>query len=218
MIKDYALKRNETIITFKYQNSDYKVTSPLLGSFNVENLAASLLTLLCKGFSFNEIISRIKDLKQIEGRMEIMPFTNQYTVILDYAHTEDALTNILTFLNSVKEGKIITVTGSAGGREKEKRPFMGKVVLEKSDYVIFTMDDPRYEDPNQIIDDLIGTSKKTNYERIIDRKEAIYKALSLAKTKDIILIAGKGRDDYMAIEDKYLPYNDYDVIKSFYEH
>ena len=95
---------------------------------------------------------------------------------------------------------------------------MGKVVLEKSDYVIFTMDDPRYEDPNQIIDDLIGTSKKTNYERIIDRKEAIYKALSLAKTKDIILIAGKGRDDYMAIEDKYLPYNDYDVIKSFYEH
>ena len=218
MIKEYDLKRNETIITFKYQNSDYKVISPLLGSFNVENLAAVILTLLCKGFSFSEIIPRIKNIKQIEGRMEIMPFTNDYTVILDYAHTADALDNILTFLNTIKEGRIITVTGSAGGREKEKRPFMGKVVLEKSDYVIFTMDDPRYEDPNQIIDDLIGESKKTNYERIIDRKEAIYKALALAKPKDIILIAGKGRDDYMAIEDKYLPYNDYDVIKSFYEH
>ena len=94
---------------------------------------------------------------------------------------------------------------------------MGKVVLEKSDYVIFTMDDPRFEDPNQIIDDLIGESKNTNYERIIDRKEAIYKALDMAEDKDIVLIAGKGRDDYMAVDDKYLPYCDYDVIKSYYE-
>ena len=218
MIKDYDLKRNETIITFKYQDQDYKVISPLLGSFNVENLAAAIITLLCKGLTFNDIITRVKNIKQIEGRMEIMPFTDEYTVILDYAHTEDALANILTFLNTVKEGRIITVTGSAGGREKEKRPFMGKVVLENSDYVVFTMDDPRNEDPNKIIDDLIGESKMTNYERIINREEAIYKALSLARPKDIILIAGKGRDDYMAIGDKYLPYNDYDVIKKYYEH
>ncbi len=218
MIKDYDLKRNETIITFKYQDQDYKVISPLLGSFNVENLAAAIITLLCKGLTFNDIITRVKNIKQIEGRMEIMPFTDEYTVILDYAHTEDALANILTFLNTVKEGRIITVTGSAGGREREKRPFMGKVVLENSDYVVFTMDDPRNEDPNKIIDDLIGESKMTNYERIINREEAIYKALSLAKPKDIILIAGKGRDDYMAIGDKYLPYNDYDVIKKYYEH
>ena len=218
MIKDYDLKRNETIITFKYQDQDYKVISPLLGSFNVENLAAAIITLLCKGLTFNDIITRVKNIKQIEGRMEIMPFTDEYTVILDYAHTEDALANILTFLNTVKEERIITVTGSAGGREREKRPFMGKVVLENSDYVVFTMDDPRNEDPNKIIDDLIGESKMTNYERIINREEAIYKALSLAKPKDIILIAGKGRDDYMAIGDKYLPYNDYDVIKKYYEH
>lgn len=216
-IENYTLKRDKTIINFKYNNKNYEVVSPLLGSFNVDNLAAAILALLCKNISFEEIINRVLNIKQIEGRMEIMPFTNKYTVILDYAHTTDALDNILTFLNMVKDARIITVTGSAGGRERSKRPSMGKVVLEKSDYVIFTMDDPRFEDPKQIIDDLIGDSKNTNYERIIDRKEAIYKALDIAEDKDIILIAGKGRDDYMAVDDKYLPYCDYDVIKSYYE-
>ena len=216
-IENYTLKRDKTIITFKYNNKTYEVISPLLGSFNVDNLAVAILCLLCKNISFNKIIKRVSKLKQIEGRMEILPFVSKYTVILDYAHTTDALDNILTFLNMVKEKRIITVTGSAGGREKDKRPGMGKVVLEKSDYVVFTMDDPRYEDPNDIIDDLVSESDKTNYERIIDRKEAIYKALDMAKDKDIVLIAGKGRDDYMAVDDKYLPYCDYDVIKSYYE-
>ena len=216
-IENYTLKRDKTIITFKYNNKTYEVISPLLGSFNVDNLSSAILCLLCKGISFDEIIKRVSHLKQIEGRMEILPFVSKYTVILDYAHTTDALDNILTFLNMVKEKRIITVTGSAGGREKSKRPSMGKVVLEKSDYVVFTMDDPRYEDPNDIIDDLVSESDKTNYERIIDRKEAIYKALDMAKDKDIVLIAGKGRDDYMAVDDKYLPYCDYDVIKSYYE-
>ena len=216
-IEDYILKRDKTIINFRYNNKSYEVISPLLGSFNVDNLAASILCLLCKGIGFEKIVERIKKLNQIEGRMETMPFVSKYTVILDYAHTTDALDSILTFLDMVKETRIITVTGSAGGREKSKRPGMGKVVLEKSDYVIFTMDDPRFEDPNKIIDDLVSGSDKTNYERIVDRKKAIYKALDIAVDKDIVLIAGKGRDDYMAIDDKYLPYCDYDVIKSYYE-
>ena len=216
-IEDYTLKSDKTIINFKYKNKTYEVISPLLGSFNVDNLAASILCVLCKGLSFDTIITRVRKLKQIEGRMEIMPFTDKYTVILDYAHTTDALNNILTFLDMVKENKIITVTGSAGGREKSKRPAMGRVVLEKSDYVIFTMDDPRYEDPDSIIDDLVSGSDNNNYERVIDRKDAIYRALDMAKDKDIVLVTGKGRDDYMAVDDKYLPYCDYDVIKSYYE-
>ena len=216
-IENYVLKRDKTIINFRYNNKSYEVVSPLLGSFNVDNLASAILVLLCKSISFEEIVKRVSKIKQIEGRMEIMPFVSKYTVILDYAHTTDALDNILTFLNMVKDARIITVTGSAGGRESAKRPLMGKVVLEKSDYVIFTMDDPRFEDPNKIIDDLVSESDKTNYERIVDRKKAIYKALDIAEDNDIILIAGKGRDDYMAVDDKYLPYCDYDVIKSYYE-
>lgn len=216
-IDSYILRKDKTIINFKYKKVNYQIESPLLGKFNVFNLAASILCLLCMGKNFESIIEKIKTLKQIEGRMEIIPFVSKYTVILDYAHTPDALDNILTFLNMVKEKRIITVTGSAGGREKSKRPKMGKIVLEKSSYVIFTMDDPRNEDPNKIIDDLVSDSLNTNYERILDRKKAIYKALDMAKPKDIILIAGKGRDDYMAISDKYVPYSDYEVIKSYYE-
>ena len=216
-IKDYQLKEDKTIIFIVYEGKEYKVISPLLASFNVSNLMAAMLACLCKGIKIDDLVERVENIKQIEGRMEILSFTDKYSIILDYAHTPDALNNILTFLNKVKKGRIITVTGSAGGREKEKRPKMGKIVLEKSDYVIFTMDDPRYEDVNEIIDDLISESNLTNYERIIDRKKAIYKALDMAKYNDIVLIAGKGRDDYMALKDKYVDYCDYDVIKSYFD-
>lgn len=192
------------------------VLSPLLGEFNVLNIAAAILVCLAKQMKIEEVLAKIENLKQIEGRLEVLPFTNKYMVMLDYAHTTDALDKILTYLNKIKKNRIITVTGSAGGREREKRPSMGKVVLEKSDYVIFTMDDPREEDVNQIIDDLLATSDLTNYERIIDRKEAIYKALAMAEDDDIVFITGKGRDNYMALGKEYLPYSDYEVIKSYF--
>ena len=216
-IKSYEEEINKTRITYQYQNKEYQVESPLLGDFNVLNLSAAILSLLTLSIPMEEITKRVKEIKQIEGRMEILPFTKDYTIMLDYAHTTDALDKILSYLNKVKKGRIITVVGSAGGREKEKREGMGKVVLEKSDYVIFTMDDPRDEDVNQIIDDLIGSCKKENYERIIDRKEAINKALSMAEKEDIILVAGKGRDNYMAIGKEYIPYNDYEVIKNYFD-
>ena len=116
----------------------------------------------------------------------------------------------------VKTGKIITVTGSAGGREHEKRKDMGRIVLDNSDYCIFTMDDPRDEDVNNIIDELVSDTNKTNYERIINREEAIKKALDMAKDNDIILIAGKGDDNYMAIGNEYLPYSDREVINKYF--
>jgi UDP-N-acetylmuramoyl-L-alanyl-D-glutamate--2,6-diaminopimelate ligase len=94
---------------------------------------------------------------------------------------------------------------------------MGKAVLNGSDIVIFTMDDPRYEDPQEIIKEMIGKSKKQNYEVVTNRKEAIYRGLSLAKADDIIFIAGKGRDNYMAIEDQFIPYCDYDVIEDYFK-
>ena len=215
-LKGYQELVDGTKITFVYQNQEYQVKSPLVGSFNVLNLAAALLACFCRNMDIKQVLKKVEKLHQIEGRMEILPFTKEYTVILDYAHTTDALEKILNYLNKVKKARIITVTGSAGGREREKRPSMGKVVLEKSDYVIFTMDDPREEDVNQIIDDLVSGSPKKNYERIIDRKEAIDRALSMAQKDDIVLIAGKGRDDYMALGKEYVPYCDYDVIKSYY--
>ena len=212
-IINYKEYLDKTIITLKYNNQKYNINSPLVGVYNIYNLCAAILALLSLNYSFDDILNRIKNIKVPSGRCEFLDFGQDYNIILDYAHTTDAFFNIYKYLNKVKKGRIITVTGSAGGREKEKRGSMGKVVLENSSYVLFTMDDPRFEDPDNIIDDLISNSKNTNYERIIDRKKAIKKALAIAKKDDIVLIAGKGRDNYMAIDDQYISYNDYDVIK-----
>ena len=205
---------DKTEITLKYRNKYYNIKSPLTGEYNIYNLCAAILTLLAFNYRIEDVIHRIKNIKTPLGRNEFIDFGQNFKVVLDYAHTPDAFNKIYKYLNDIKKDRIITVTGSAGGREKEKRSSMGKIVLDNSDYVIFTMDDPRYEDVNDIIDDLVSDSNKINYERIIDREEAIRKAFEIAKKDDIVLIAGKGRDNYMAIEDKYLPYNDYDVIKN----
>lgn len=215
-IKNYTVNNKNTKIEFIYNNCNYSIDSPLLGDFNVLNVMAGVLTALVKGISFKNIYNSVLNLKQTKGRMEVMPFTDKYMILLDYAHTVDALSKVLDYLNKIKKNRIITVTGSAGGREKEKRPSMGKVVLEKSDLVIFTMDDPRNENVDSIIDDLIGDSKNTNYLRIVDRKKAIASSLDMAEKDDIVFIAGKGRDNYMAIGDEYLPYCDYDVIKEYF--
>ena len=208
---------NKTEITIKYQNKEYFIPSPLLGKFNVYNLCAAILSLLALDFKIEEIISRIPRITIPKGRMEFLKYANNYNIIIDYAHTPDAFIKIYDFLNKVKKGRIITITGSAGGREHEKRKDMGRIVLDNSDYCIFTMDDPRNEDVNSIIDDLVSDTKKTNYERIIDRKEAIKKALDMAKDNDIILIAGKGDDNYMALGNEYLPYKDEEVVISYFQ-
>ena len=136
-------------------------------------------------------------------------------IILDYAHTLKSTTEILTFANKIKEGKIITVVGSAGGREKEKRKDIGKIVTELSDEVILTTDDPRYEKVENIIKDLTKTCTKNNYIFIKNRKKAIKTAIKKANQNDLILILGKGTDNYMAIKNKYKKYNDLKVIKKY---
>ena len=214
-VKEYI---NKTDITIKYQNKEYDITSPLLGEYNVYNLCASILALIFLGKPIEKIIKNIKRIESPKGRMEFVKNKKDVYVIIDYAHTPDAFLKIYKFLNKVKMGRLITVTGSAGGREHEKRSEMGRIVLENSDYCIFTMDDPRWENVNTIIDELVSNSNKNNYERIIDRTLAINKALDIARGNDILLIAGKGDDNYMAIGDKYLPYKDIDIVKNYFNH
>lgn len=213
-IKEYLHK---TTITFKYKNRLHTINSPLLGEFNAYNLSAAILALLGLGYDLKEIEKNIKNIEIPKGRVEFLDFGQDFKILLDYAHTTDAFEKLYSLLDNVKKKKrIITVTGSAGGREHEKRKDMGKLVLEKSDYVIFTMDDPRNENVNEIIDELVSDTKNINYERVIDRKKAIYKAFNLAGKNDIVLIAGKGNDNYMAIGNKYLPYNDTKTIKEYF--
>jgi UDP-N-acetylmuramyl-tripeptide synthetase len=200
-----------------YEGRVYNITSPLLGEFNVYNLCAAILALLFLGMTMEEIIPKISNITCPKGRMEFLRYRDDYNIIIDYAHTPDAFKRIYDFLNKVKKARVITITGSAGGREHEKRKDMGRIVLENSDYCIFTMDDPRHEDVNEIIDELVSGTNKTNYERIIDRTEAIKKALDMATNDDIVLIAGKGDDNYMAIGDEYLPYKDEDVVINYFQ-
>ncbi len=217
LIKDLEATNKDTKFTIKYKSNDYKIVSPLFGDFNAYNLTAAIATLVCLGYKIEDIIEKIPNLKPLAGRVEFLNYGQKYDIVLDYAHTTDSFLKLYPVLHKIKRGKIITVTGTAGGREKEKRGPMGKVVLDNSDYVIFTMDDPRYEDVNEIIDDLVSLSDKSNYERIINRKEAIKKAFDMAEDNDLVLIAGKGNDNYMAIEDKYEPYCDLDVIEDYFK-
>ena len=216
-IKDIKLFKDKTEFKVKYKSKLYKIETILKGEFNVYNICASILALLFLNYKIEDIIKKIQNIKVPQGRVEYLNFNQDYSIILDYAHTPDALEKIYNYVKNINVNKVISLTGSAGGREKEKRKYMGKVVFDNSDITIFTMDDPRYEDVNEIIDDLALLLKPNNYIRIINRKKAIYKALSLAKQNDVVLILGKGRDNYMAIKDKYLKYNDYDVIKSYFE-
>lgn len=209
----YKLFIDKSLICFKYQGKKYKLYYNLLGKFNVYNIACIILTMLKLGYKIDEILERFKNIKQISGRMEIFSINNK-TIVLDYAHTANATLNILKFFRKFNKN-IITIVGCAGDRYKEKRKEIGSIVLKYSKLVIFTMDDPRYENPNTIIDEMIGSTRKNNYIKILDRKKAIKYAILNSRETDLILILGKGRDNYMLINNKKIKYSDYDVIKSF---
>ena len=215
LIKDIKYLDNITRFIIEHNNKQYKIKSTLLGEYNIYNLTAAFIVCYLEGMKPRNIISNIKRLSSIDGRGEILSFGQKYTIVLDYAHTENSIKNIVEEVKD-KYKRIIVVTGSAGGREKEKRKHIGKYLLDNTDLVIFTMDDPRCENVDYIIDDMISISNKTNYKRIISRSNAIKYALDISKEDDIVLILGKGRDNYMAIGDEKIPYNDYEEIEEYF--
>ena len=214
-IKNYTLTDTNTKFTLVYNNQEYKIESPLLGKFNIYNLVTAIVCLNSLGIDINKIIEKVKEIKPIPGRMNIFKTKKKATIILDYAHTINATQKILEFANKVKKRKIITVVGCAGGREKTKRKDIGRIVTDYSDKAIFTMDDPRYEKVEKIVKDMKQNITKDNYIYIKNRKKAIKHAISIAQEDDLILILGKGNDNYMAIKNKYKKYNDLKVIKKY---
>ena len=200
-----------TVINNKHR---YLIKSPLIGKYNVYNVVLAFIICLFYGIDEKVLIERIKKIKPIRGRCEFLDFNQEYDIVLDYAHTINGIKSVLEAFKDYNYQRIITVTGAAGGREKEKRPVIGKIVMDNSDISIFTMDDPRNEDVNDIIDQMVGEEK--DYIRITDREEAIHYAFDIASKGDVVLILGKGRDNYMAIGDKKVEYNDYDVISKYF--
>ncbi len=216
IVSNVNLKQKVTTFDINYLGNVYKVRSPFMGIYNVYNVTLAFLICLHLGLSPEYLVDAISNLKPVPGRGEVLDFGQTFKIILDYAHTYNGIQNIISSMG--KEKYLIVVTGCAGGREKEKRNKIGKYILNHSDVAIFTMDDPRGENVDDIIDEMVEGSNK-EYIRLIDRKKAIIKAFELAKEKDnsVVLVLGKGRDNYMAIENKKVPYSDYDVIKSYFE-
>ncbi|MFA5959356.1 MAG: UDP-N-acetylmuramoyl-L-alanyl-D-glutamate--2,6-diaminopimelate ligase [Tatlockia sp.] len=183
-----------------------------LGLFNVYNALAVFSSLMVEGFPVESVIAVMAQLKAAPGRMEIVtkaPFT-----LVDYAHSPDALENVLITLKTLQTGRVIVVFGCGGDRDKSKRPVMGKIASAHADVVILTSDNPRTENPEAIIDEIeAGISEKLNLYKISDRKQAIQKALFLANKEDIILVAGKGHEDYQQIGTVRHAFSDQAVLR-----
>jgi len=201
--------------TFSVNNNDstYNIVSPFYGIHNIYNLTMAFIICLLYGCDSSYLINKIKYLRPIYGRCELLNFGQKYKIVLDYAHTINGVSNILNTFSNYKH--IITVIGCAGGRDASKRRKIGKIVMEKSDVAIFTMDDPRFESVDKIIAEMAGSEK--GYYKINDRNRAIEYALSIANDDSIVLILGKGRDNYMAIGDKKVQYCDYNVVENYFK-
>lgn len=203
--------------------NEQEVHFRLIGEFNAYNLLAVYGAAVCMGQDKQEVLRCLSELTGAEGRFDYMVSPmDQIIAIVDYAHTPDALLNVLATIKKLKKGfeKIITVAGCGGDRDKTKRPVMAEVACEQSDKVIFTSDNPRSEDPAQIIKDMeagVSTAAKRKYISIVDRREAIKTAISLAGIGDIVLVAGKGHEKYQEIKGVRNHFDDKEVVKEMFE-
>ncbi|HLA50034.1 MAG TPA: UDP-N-acetylmuramoyl-L-alanyl-D-glutamate--2,6-diaminopimelate ligase [Thermodesulfovibrionia bacterium] len=192
---------------------EFLVRSELIGRNNIYNILMSAGAAYALGVSREAIIEGIRTVKPIEGRLEKIDAGQNFLCIVDYAHTEDALKKLIEEARLITGGKIITVFGCGGDRDRTKRPKMGVVASDLSDFVVITSDNPRIEEPSEIIKDIIKCIKKDNYIIEPDRAKAIEKAISIAKTGDTLLIAGKGHENYQEIKGIRYPFSDKEVFK-----
>jgi UDP-N-acetylmuramoyl-L-alanyl-D-glutamate--2,6-diaminopimelate ligase len=197
------------------------VRSKLVGRPNVYNILAAAATATALDVPFDAIERGLRNLDGVPGRFEVVSSsTDEVTVVVDYAHTDDALRNLLETARPLARGRVITVFGAGGDRDRTKRPLMGAVAGRLSDVIVVTSDNPRSEDPNRIIEEIqrgiTPDTRKDSSQRlltIVDRRAAIAKAIELARAGDLVLIAGKGHEKYQVIGDKTLPFDDVAVAR-----
>lgn len=201
---DTIIKSNGT--QFKYNTSDdsYNISMKMVGSFNVANVTGVITTCIMEGIPFENIKQSVEKCTGVKGRCEVIPTNRNFSVICDYAHTPDAIENILSSVKEYTTGRLICLFGCGGNRDKAKRPLMCKSALKYADKLIITSDNPRNEEPQSIIDDILtGLQGETEvpYDVVVDRIEAIHHAVKIAKAGDIIVLAGKGHEDYQILKD-----------------
>ncbi|MGI8619057.1 MAG: UDP-N-acetylmuramoyl-L-alanyl-D-glutamate--2,6-diaminopimelate ligase [Gemmatimonadaceae bacterium] len=193
-----------------YEGTTYNVELPLIGDFNVENAAAAAGAALQLGVPMRLVLSRLASAPQVPGRLEIL--AREPTIIRDYAHTPDALERLLKALRPMCAGRLIVVFGCGGDRDKGKRPLMGAIASRRADIAIVTSDNPRTEDPEKIIDDVVAGMTEAEYERIEDRRAAIERAIGIADEQDIVVIAGKGHETYQVRGTTHYPFDEKEIV------
>ena len=226
-VKTYGVKNHDSDFTarnvvFKPQGVKYElvcdrigtVKCPIPGRFSVYNSLCAAATALVLGFELEDVLGAIQRSNGVKGRIEVVPTDTDYTVIIDYAHSPDGLENIITSLKEIATGRVVTLFGCGGDRDKTKRPKMGKIAAELSDFCVVTSDNPRSEDPDAIIEDiLVGMQdSKTPYKVVVNRKDAIRWALENAQKDDIILLAGKGHETYQILPTGTIHFDEREVV------
>ena len=199
----------------RYTNKDFLVQLKMTGLFNVYNALAAIAVGLIEGIPAENLIASLERVNGIPGRFEKVEVGQDFTVIVDYSHTPDSLENCLRTARQLTEGRVITVFGCGGDRDRTKRPIMGEKAGRLSDFCIVTSDNPRSENPQAIIDEIVPGLKKTakpgSYVEIADRREAIYFAIGEARPQDVVIIAGKGHETYQIIGTQIIPFDDRQV-------
>ncbi|MFD1038080.1 UDP-N-acetylmuramoyl-L-alanyl-D-glutamate--2,6-diaminopimelate ligase [Virgibacillus byunsanensis] len=199
MAENIELDASSTNFLLTTPVGSIKITSKLIGKFNVYNMLAASAAAIASKIPLTVIKEAFENIAGVSGRFEPVAIEEPFATIVDYAHTPDSLDNILQTIKGFAKKKVYVVVGCGGDRDKTKRPLMSEIALKYADHAIFTSDNPRTEDPQAILDDMINGLNKDEFDVIIDRKEAIFHAIELAKKDDIILIAGKGHETYQQI-------------------
>jgi len=210
---NYRMEFGGTSYQLDARGKSYLVRIPLIGRFNVANSLAALAAANAMGIGVREAVLSLGKSPQVPGRLEMVPAKRQFQIFVDYAHTPDALLNVLKTLRELEPRRLIVVFGCGGNRDREKRPLMAQVVDLNADYAIITSDNPRKEDPAAIISQVERGFRSSHYEKIIDRAEAIARAIALAQPRDIVLIAGKGHETYQEFADHTVPFDDIQVAR-----
>mgnify|MGYP001002782959 CR=1 FL=1 len=213
--KDIQLHLSGVSFSIEGPLGSYRLNLKLAGEFSVYNALAAFAVGMEEGIDSKVVITALEEMTGVPGRFEQVSCGQDFAVVVDYAHTPDGLENVLKTAREVTKGRVITVFGCGGDRDRTKRPLMGQVAGSISDYVIVTSDNPRSEPPKAIIADIEPGLDCINkpYQVLIDRKEAINKAITFAQKGDIVVIAGKGHESYQIIGDQVLDFDDREVAR-----
>ena len=214
---DYHPKK--TNFKFEYKCKNHSCSTNLVGDYNISNLLMATAILVNLNFEVKDIISIIKSSEfVVPGRFNVLKTNTNFQVIVDYAHTPDGLKNVLMAIKKLPHNRVITVFGCGGNRDMTKRNEMGDIAVSLSDFVVVTTDNPRDENPETIIDDIVRNITTKNIVRITDRKSAIEYALTIAKENDIVAILGKGAENYQEVKGVKINYSDHDTVDNFFKY